>query len=72
VGRKTAGAVQFGSVSNLALPNSRMIIAIPTSYIVYKDRRDTERHGYSPEILVKQEEDPMNVALADLKKNIKK
>lgn len=55
---RTMGATQFGSIGQLALPESHLIVRIPTSYITYKDGRIIEKRGYEPQIILKDNEDP--------------
>lgn len=70
IGEKTAGAVQFGGVGTLALPESHLIVSIPTGRIEYTDNRKVEKIGYTPSILVGKEEDALTKAVSLLKTNL--
>lgn len=67
VGRQTRGAVQFGGVGKLTLPNSKISFSIPVSHVKYFDNRNIERVGYAPDILVKDGEDSLDVVIAFIK-----
>lgn len=47
-GTRTLGAVKFGNIGILPLPESNLFVTLATSYVEYSDDRTTERTGYLP------------------------
>jgi len=63
VGENTAGSVHFADVGILLLPNSQLMVQIPTDFWRYKDGRYLERVGYPPKINVAKGKNAMDTAL---------
>lgn len=60
-GENTMGAVQFGSVIDLVLPESQLTVSLATGYTIYKDGRKPDRLGYAPDFPL----DPYKVNAVD-------
>jgi hypothetical protein len=69
VGTNTKGQVHFGNVGKLILRNSGIIVQLATSYNMYFDRRFIEKVGIAPDIYITDDQDAMNVAIADFFSN---
>lgn len=63
VGENTTGVVQFGNVGALYLPNSHLVIRMPTQGAVYADGRLVEKIGYSPKWKVPPGTDALDYTL---------
>jgi hypothetical protein len=63
VGENTGGYFHFGDVGRIILPNSRIVIGLPTKYNKYRDDRSYEKVGFTPHIKVAGGTDAMAVAL---------
>ena len=59
VGQSTGGYLHFGNIGQLVLPNSHVIVQIPTKADEYFDHRFVERVGIQPDIAV-----PVGVAMS--------
>lgn len=67
IGTQTAGAVKYGSPVMLSLPSTSVDVFISTSYIEYIDKRNIERKGYTPKILLTTDDDAMEKAISLIK-----
>lgn len=63
IGENTTGVVQYGNVGKVYLPNSRLVVNIPTQGSVYKDGRQVEKIGYTPKHSVPSGSDALDFAL---------
>lgn len=52
VGEPTTGVVKYGNLGALYLPNSRVVVRIPTQGAIYADNRRVEKMGYQPKVFV--------------------
>ncbi len=52
VGESTAGVVHFGNLGKLFLPDSHLVVNIPTQGAIYSDGRFVEKTGYQPKYMV--------------------
>ncbi len=64
VGESTTGVVQYGNVGELYLPNSHILIRIPTQGAHYDDNRQIEKIGYSPKWQVQSGTDALDFTLS--------
>jgi C-terminal processing protease CtpA/Prc len=52
LGENTAGSVHFANAGVLLLPNSQLMVQIPSDFWSYKDGRFIEKVGYPPKVRV--------------------
>jgi hypothetical protein len=62
VGENSGGAVTYGQMSHHRLPNSKMLVALPTSLNVFVDLEYREEKGFLPDLWVPAE-DALNYAV---------
>jgi len=62
IGQNTGGAIHFGNVGTLMLPNSAIMITLATDYWEFIDGRQLERIGYAPDIPVPPGQDALDIA----------
>jgi len=67
VGENTGGAVHFGTVGDLVLHHSQIVIGIATDYWRFRDGRFVEKVGYAPRFLVQPGGDALETSLKELK-----
>jgi hypothetical protein len=65
-GMNTKGVYHYGDNKPLVLPNSNIVVSIPTSFREFADGRFIEKIGYSPEIRVPSGHDALEEALNDI------
>lgn len=58
VGQTTAGTIHFGNIGYFALPNSKILVRIPTVYNAFSGSSSIERRGFAPDIMVPDYSDP--------------
>jgi len=63
VGENSGGALTYGQMSHHRLPNSQMLVALPTSLNVFVDLEYREEKGFFPDLWVPAE-DALNYAVA--------
>jgi hypothetical protein len=63
VGENSGGAVTYGQMSHHRLPNSQILVALPTSLNVFVDLEYREEKGFLPDLWVPAE-DALNYAVA--------
>jgi hypothetical protein len=63
IGENTGGYLQYGGVGTLLLPNSHLLISLPTQAFKYFDGRMVEKIGYAPDVRVAPGTDALDVAL---------
>ena len=66
VGENTFGNVQFGGEGLLVLPESRLLVSIPTHFYEYADQRLSEKVGIEPDWAVSPGQDAPQYALEKL------
>lgn len=66
VGQNTLGAVEYGEMGRVLLPNSKISVALTTMSVRFRDHRRPEKIGYSPDVLVKAGGDALAEAIEDL------
>lgn len=66
VGENTTGAVHFGNMGIVVLPNSQIVVQMATDFWQFRDHRSVEKIGYTPKVRVPHGEDALDVALAKL------
>ena len=69
IGQKSAGAYGYGNAGLLLLPNSKILLQVPTRAFVHPKDLYEERRGLIPDIAVSEKEDALEVALALIGKN---
>ncbi|AZZ37441.1 hypothetical protein CIK05_11770 [Bdellovibrio sp. qaytius] len=62
IGNQTLGATKYSNPVLLTLPASSINVLLPTAYLEYFDKRNVERKGYTPKILISEEDDAMKKA----------
>jgi hypothetical protein len=67
VGENSGGAVTYGQMSHHRLPNSQILVALPTSLNVFVDLEYREEKGFLPDIWVPAG-DALNYAVAAIRK----
>jgi len=67
VGENSGGAVTYGQMSHHRLPNSQILVAVPTSLNVFVDLEYREEKGFFPDLWVPAE-DALNYAVAAIRK----
>jgi C-terminal processing protease CtpA/Prc len=63
VGENTMGAVTYGEIGQVVLPESRMIVTLATTSTSFRDQRRPEKQGYAPDIAVAPGDDALAEAL---------
>jgi len=63
VGENSGGALTYGQMSHHRLPNSQMLVSLPTSLNVFVDLEYREEKGFLPDLWVPAE-DALNYAVA--------
>jgi hypothetical protein len=69
VGENSGGALTYGQMSHHRLPNSKMLVGIPTSLNVFVDLEYREEKGFFPDLWVPAE-DALNYAVAAVRKGV--
>jgi hypothetical protein len=67
VGENSGGALTYGQMSHHRLPNSQILVALPTSLNVFVDLEYREEKGFLPDLWVPAE-DALNYAVAAVRK----
>jgi C-terminal processing protease CtpA/Prc len=67
VGENTGGAVHFGTVGDLVLHHSQIVIGIATDFWRFRDGRFVEKTGYAPRFPVQPGGDALETSLKELK-----
>lgn len=67
VGQNSLGAVEYGEMGRVLMPNSKVSITLTTMSVKFKDHRHPEKTGYSPDILVKAGSDALTEAIDSIK-----
>jgi C-terminal processing protease CtpA/Prc len=65
-GTNTVGAAHYGDTEPLVLPNSGVIVSIPTTYREFSDGRFIEKIGYAPDVTVMNGSNAFEEALKEL------
>lgn len=65
VGEQTAGKYHFGNVATLILPISKISIVLASKYNKYRDNKNIDKKGFSPNVKVPTGKDAMEFALND-------
>jgi hypothetical protein len=65
-GANTGGFIHYGDTEPLVLPNSGIIVSIPTTFREFSDGRFLEKVGYTPDVHVPDGKDALEIALEDL------
>jgi len=63
VGENTMGAVEFGDMGRVVLPNSRVSVSLSTMNVEFRDGRRVEKVGYAPTLPVRAGGDALVAAL---------
>lgn len=65
VGERTMGAIEYGDVGYLQLPNSNVLVELATMASKFRDGRRLEKIGYEPDIRVPPGQDALSVLLSN-------
>ncbi len=65
-GENSAGKYHFGNVSNLILTHSKVSIILASKYNAYRDGRNIDKVGLSPDVHVPKGRDALDVALNNM------
>lgn len=68
VGENSMGAVTYGEVGKIILPNAKIAVSLSTTITRFRDRRAPERLGYAPDL--KSDGDALATALAQIKADL--
>jgi hypothetical protein len=63
IGENTTGVVHYGNVGAIYLPESHLIVRLPTQGAIYDDRRNVEKLGYAPHTKVPSGTDALDFTL---------
>lgn len=66
VGQNTLGAVEYGEMGRVLMPNSKVSVTLTTMSVEFKDKRHPEKIGYAPDILVKAGGDALAEAIESI------
>ncbi len=69
VGENSRGMVEYGELGRVRLPNSHVVVSLSTMRSEFRDRRNPEKIGYSPDQRVPENEDALAAALQRIKQN---
>jgi len=69
VGENSGGALTYGQMSHHRLPNSKILVGLPTSLNVFVDLEYREEKGFFPDLWVPAD-DALNYAVAAVKRGI--
>ena len=60
------GAVEFGDVGRVVLPNSKVSVSVSTMSVNFRDGRRVEKSGYAPDVRVSEGGDALAAALEEI------
>lgn len=66
VGENTRGAVTFGEMGRVLLPNSKILVSLATMNAEFRDGRNVETVGYAPDRRVNKGGDALDAAFNEL------
>ncbi len=59
-GENTRGAITYGEVGRVVLPHSRVWVTLSTMRVKFRDKRDLEKKGFTPNIRVDEGRDALD------------
>lgn len=68
VGENTMGAVEYGDLGRVVLPNSKINVTVATMKVEFRDGRHPEKVGYAPDVRVEEGGDALDTALTEILK----